>query len=157
MTKEQKAEERKDLQLEIKARRELLNRLGHPMKLLEAAAEKEKAKREERVARAREYATAEDAHEAFGWGVISEEEYEAIAAAFEAGEAYVENTVTPVEAALHILKEFSGRLSSEVRSFEFDLLPAEEQIKHMEAAEKHREEMEARRAARRGQTEGGKT
>lgn len=156
MTIDQKAEERKALELETKGRRELLHRLEHPTTLLKAAVAKEKARREERVIRARDYKTVDEAHDAYGWGAITEDEYRAIAEAIEAGEEYIENAVTPVELAAKILTDFTSRLSSELRSLEFELLPIEEQVKRMEAAEKRREEMEARRAARRsgGETDG---
>lgn len=148
MTTDQKAEERKALELEIKGRRELLRRLEHPAKLLKAAGEKERIRREERTALAREYQTVNEAHDAYGWDIITEDEYRAIVKAIEAGEEYVENTTTPADLAAKILTDFTSRLSSELRSLEFELLPVEEQVKRMEAADKRREEMEARRAAR---------
>jgi hypothetical protein len=156
VTTDQKAEEHKAIQLEAKGRRELLCRLEHPAKLLKAAGDKERIRREERTAQARQYQTVNEAQDAYGWDVITEDEYRAIVKAIEAGEEYVTNTVTPVELAAKILTDFTSRLSSELRGLEFELLPVDEQLKRMEAAEKRREEMEARRATRRsgGGTDG---
>ncbi|MDD3231450.1 MAG: hypothetical protein PHE09_19895 [Oscillospiraceae bacterium] len=144
-----KATERNELQLEIKARKELIKRLAYPLDQLTKADAKERSKREERTAALSEYKTQEDAHEAYGYDVITEEEYQAICEALEAGEKYVTETMTPVSLAMKILRDFIRHMESELRSLEFELLPPEEQTRRMEAAEKHREEMEARRERRR--------
>lgn len=153
MTTDQKEEERKAIQLEVKARQELLRRLEHPIKLLKVAGEKERIRREERVTQAHEYKTIDEAQEAYGWGYLSDDEYHAIKEAIESGEEYIENTISPVELAAKILIDFTSRISSEIRSLEFELLPLEEQIMRMEAAEKRREEIAERKAAR-GRSEG---
>lgn len=145
---DQKEKDRRATELEAKARKELLRRLEHPLKLLKTAGEKERAKREERITSAREYKTIVDAQEAYGWGYLSDDEYHAIKEAIENGEEYIENSISPVELAAKLLSDFTRRISSELRGLVFDLLPIEEQIKRMEAAEKRREEMEARKEAR---------
>lgn len=118
---------REALRLEIKARKELIKRLNHPKKLLAAAAQKKKDSRVKRIENARQYRDERDAQEAYGWGFITEEEYDEIRAALAAGDEYVEKTTTPVEVAERMLASFISRLSSEVASLEFDLLPASEQ------------------------------
>ena len=143
-----KKAERNELQLEIKARKELVKRLAYPLDQLSKADAKERTKREERAAALSEYKTQEDAHEAYGYDLITEEEYQAICEALEAGEKYVTETMTPVSLAMKILRDFIRRIESESRSLEFELLPPEEQTKRMEAAEKQREEMAARHERR---------
>lgn len=143
-----KKTERNELQLEIKARKELVKRLAYPLDQLAKADAKERTKREERAAALSEYKTQEEAHEAYGYDIITEEEYRAICDAIEAGEKYVTETMTPVSLAMKILRDLIRRMESESRSLEFELLSPEEQAKRMEAAEKHREEMAARRERR---------
>lgn len=136
MTDKEK-KEREELNFEIKARKELLRRLEHPRKLLKAAAQKEYDKRQTLVNH-EEYASVDEAHEAYGYGYITEAEFDAIREAFEKGQDYVENTTTPVEAANRLLIEFAVRLEREVRSFEFDLLPAAEQDRIRKESEERR-------------------
>ena len=77
---------------------------------------------------ASEYESIEDAHTAYGYDCITETEYYEIVKIFEQGNEYVEKHLSAQEVAVKILGEFIGRLNSEIRSFEFDLLPAKEQI-----------------------------
>jgi hypothetical protein len=144
--KNKQKEERSSLELEIKARKELIKRLNHPAELLKVAAKKESDRRSERVNSLREYKTYSEAQEAYGWGIITEEEFYVIAKALEEGDEYIENTRTPTEIANEMLKEFIVRLDKEVRSFEFELLPPEEQ----ERIRKEHEELRARIEARKG-------
>lgn len=148
MTFDQRVSEKKSITLEINARRELLRRLAFPMKQLKNMEEKDKIQRELRVAQNRTYQTVNEAQDAYGWDLITEDEYRDIVTALETGEDYIVNAVTSTSAALQMLSEFIGRISSDIRSLEFELLPPEEQIKRMEAADKRREEMLARREER---------
>lgn len=143
MTDKEK-QEREDLKFEIKARKELLKRLEYPIKLIKDAAQKEYDKRQARIEKNREFATWEEAHEAYGYGYLTEEEFRAISDAFELGQEYVDNTTTPVEAASRMLLEFSGRLRREIASMDFELLPAEEQ----ERIRKDTEEKKKKRGQR---------
>lgn len=139
-----KKEERDGIVLEIKARKELRKRLDHPLKLIKAAAEKELQKRQARVEKNREFKTYEEAHEAYGWGTITEQEFREIAEAIESGQEYVENTRTPVEIASDMLREITGRLEREIRDFEFLLLPEEEQARILREAEDRKKRREKR-------------
>lgn len=141
-------EEREAIVLEVKARKELLKRLSHPSKLLTAAVEKERAQREERVARMQEYKTEGEIMDAYGYEVITDDERRQLLEALETGQQYVANTTTPTSAALSILKDFLRGLEKEVNGFEFELLPAEEQDRRLREAERFKEEQAARRARR---------
>lgn len=144
-----KPDERKELQLELRARRELVRRLAYPLSQLEKADAKEQARREERSAALSEYKTQQEVHDAYGYDVITEDEYRQICETLEAGEKYVAETLTPVNLALRILRKFVGSMDREARDIEFELLPVEEQNRRREASEARRAEMEARKEARR--------
>lgn len=144
-----KNDERKELQLEIKARKEVTKRLAYPIDQLVKADAKERTKREERAASLSEYKTITEAQDAYGYGLITDDEYHAICEAIESGEKYVEETTTPVNLALKILRDFTRRMENEIRSLEFELLPPEEQNKRLAESEARRAEMEARKEARR--------
>lgn len=150
MNIDQKNEQRKALELEVAARRELLRRLDHPLKLLEVATDKETAKAEQRMERNRKYKTVEEIQDAYGYEEITDEERGALIEALEAGKEYVNNAMTPLRAALGILRDFTGRLSREASDLEFGLLPPEEQASRLKAADERMEAMLARRAERRG-------
>lgn len=137
-------EYRKETELEIKARKELARRLDHPLKLLEAAAEKEQKKRKERIESLSEYKSYREAQDAYGWEIITEEEFDEIVRILEEGTEKLEKERTPVEVAKNILNRFINGLVSEVASFEFDLLPEEEK----ERIRQKNDEILARRAAR---------
>ena len=138
--------EHEALALEAKARKELRKRLENPLKLIAVAAEKEVQKRQARVERARDFKTYEEAHEAYGWGYITEQEFQDIVDAMERGQEYVETARTPVELAADMLREFCGRIERETRDFEFMMLPVEEQ------ARIEREAMERAEKRKRGKT-----
>lgn len=137
-------EEREALRLEIKARKELERRLEHPLKLLEVAAEKEQKKRQERIERLTEYKSYREAQDAYGWELITEEEFDEIVRILEDGTESIEKETTPVEIAKNLLNKFIGNLHYEAASFEFDLLPEAEK----ERVRQKNEEILARRAAR---------
>lgn len=139
-------EQRNALATEAKIREILLKRLTHPAELLKTAAKKEAGRREARVNSAREYKTYEEAQEAYGWGLITDEEFSGIAKALEEGDEYIETEQTPTELASEMLREFMARLEGDLRSFKFEMLPPEEQ----ERIHKESEERRARREARKG-------
>lgn len=142
--KDRKQEEREAITLEIKARKELLRRLDHPQKLIQAAAEKEAKKRKERIEKLTEYKSYQEAQDAYGWEIITEEEFDEIVRIMETGTEEIEKEITPVEVAEHILAEFIGGLMRDIGGLEFDLLSPEEQLRVMERNDKIR----ARRAER---------
>lgn len=132
---------RADLRHEIKARSLVVKRLEHPLALAKAAAEK---KRNERIARLEElgeYKTYEEAHDAYGWGFITAEEFESIKNFLEHKEE-LKSERSAEEYAADILQEFVARLRREITSFQFELLPKEEQQR---IQQQHAELLERRR------------
>lgn len=116
-------------ELEIKARKELLKKLKQTQAHLHQQAQKKLNKRKEKIKAASEYESIEEAHNAYGYDLISEEEFNNIKTIFEKGENYVEHQISPQEAAETILNRIMENLIYEIKCFEFDLLPPEKQAK----------------------------
>ena len=127
----------KEQKLEINAIHYLVKRLKPLLNSLESNVAKEDDKRKKRFEELSEYKTYEDAHEAYGWGYITEAELRRI----ETQQWRVDNIDTKARIALTALRRFVSRLNSDARSLEFELLPEEEQIKCMLAREEHEERM----------------
>lgn len=134
MTDKEK-KERESTILEIQSRTVVLEKIENAYKRLKKQAEAQYEKRKEKVQAASEYESIEDAHTAYGYDCITETEYYEIIKIFEQGEEYVEKHLSAQEVAVKILGEFIGRLNSEIRSFEFDLLPPEEQVRILQEQE----------------------
>ena len=135
MTEKEK-QERESVKLEIRARKEVLKKLDNPYKRLRQQADSNYEKRKARVQAAREYRSVEEAHDAWGYDCITEEEFEEIKRVFELGDEYMEKHLSPQEVAVEILGRFISGLYTEIKSFEFDLLSPEEQACIFEQREK---------------------
>ena len=129
----------KENELEITAREELLRRLERPLKLLKDRATVQRTKRLLKEQAFREYRTVDEAHEAYGYGFISEKQYKEIAVAIENKDEELATLVFPEEAAASILCRFMNRLINEIETFKFELLPPEEQSRILEERNKKSE------------------
>lgn len=134
MTDKEK-KEREALNLEIRSRKAVLEKIENAYQRLKKQALANYEKRKAKVQQASEYKTVEELHDAWGYDCITEDEYYEILKIFEQGEEYVEKHLSPQEVGVKILGEFIGRLMSEIRSFEFELLPPEEQARILQARE----------------------
>ena len=132
------------VKLELKARLDLLKRLQFPMKQLHKAVEKETAERQKREKALLSYETLADAQEAYGYGEISQEEYDMIQESFEHMEDVVLGTVTPTSIAHGILYDFIRNLKSEVYDLEFETKSPEEQDRIRRESEERRERVNRR-------------
>ena len=103
-----------------------MKRLQFPLDQAKKAADRQLAKREALVASATQYKDIEDARNAYGWGFITEEEFDTIYEIFERGEATLAMR-SPEEMAYDILKDMVNGLNHDIAGFEFELLPAKEQ------------------------------
>lgn len=122
--------EREAILLEIQSRKVVLEKIENAYIRLKKQAEANYEKRKLKAQQATgEYKTVDEAHDAWGYDCITEKQYYEILKIFEQGEEYVEKHLSPQEVAVKILGGFIGRLNSEIRSFEFDLLPPEEQVR----------------------------
>ena len=139
------------LNLEIRARKEVLRKIENAYKRLKKQAE---ANYEKRKAKA-QYKSIEEAHDAWGYDCITEQEYNEIVKIFELGAEYVEKHLSPQEVAVKILGEFMGRLSSEIRSFVFDLLPSDEQVRLLREKDEWQEKLNVRECTNQDKRKGG--
>lgn len=135
MTEKEK-QERESIELEIRARKIVLKKLGNPYKLLRQQAETNYEKRKRSVQSASEYRNIEEARDAWGYDCITEEEFEEIKRIFELGDEYVKKHLSPQEVAVEILGRFISGLHTEISSFEFELLPPDEQVRILQEREK---------------------
>lgn len=139
---ESKQELRKALKQEIAARKLVMKRLQSPLAHAKALAEKVKAARIKRIEELSEYKSYRDAQDAYGYGCITEEEFDAIVDFLENSEQLKEQTSVEEHAA-NILADFVNGLSREIAGLEFELLPPEKQKeirnKNYELLERRRE------------------
>ena len=138
-----KEQERKELTIERDARLELVKRLTHPLNLLKQASAKEKAKRVAKIDKLKKFDNYEEAHDAWGWELITDEELEEAKDFFEKGEEYINKTFSVAEVAESLLCQFIARLKREAGGIEFELLPPAEQARILAEEEKRRKEREA--------------
>ena len=115
-----------DLAFEVKCREILIKRLAAPLAALTKVVDKENNKRQERAAELSLYQTEQEAHDAYGYGYITWDEFLSIQKRFEDLEFAEANPTTVTAAALDMLKEFVGRLQSDIRHFEWTALPDSE-------------------------------
>ena len=123
---ESKQELRKALQQEIAARKLVMKRLRSPLQHAQALAEKTKAARIKRIEELSEYKSYYDAQEAYGFGAITEDEFDAIVDFLENSEQLKEQKSVEEHAA-NILADFVNGLSREIAGLEFELLPPKKQ------------------------------
>ncbi|MGN0789051.1 MAG: hypothetical protein ACI4MY_03870 [Christensenellales bacterium] len=108
---------RKENLIEIKARQEVLKRLEYPYKQLKVATEKEVEKRKAKIEKMKQYKSLDEAHELWGFDVISDKEYEEAIEFFENSEKFINEPII-VEYALRILGSVMGGLRYEISAFE---------------------------------------
>lgn len=138
---DQEKQNRADLRYEIKARSLVVKRLEHPLALAKAAAEKKRNERLARLEELGEYKTYAEAHDAYGWGWITEDEFASITAFLEHKEE-MKSERSAEEYAADMMQELVGRLKREISGLQFELLPKKEQqrIQQQQAAllERHK-------------------
>lgn len=134
---------RDDLKMKIEARKEVLKKIENPFKRLQAQADKNFQKRKDKMDAAKTYSSVEEAREMWGYDAITEDELHDVERFFEEGEDFIANRIPPQEYAVRILGEFVSRLRSDIRSFEFELLPMEEQIRLLQEQEERREKVKS--------------
>lgn len=137
-----KQEMRKALKQEIAARKLVMKRLRSPLQHAQALAEKKKQERIARIEELSTYKSYYEAQEAYGFGMITEEEFDEIVEFLENNEELKQQTSVEEHAA-NILGEFVNGLSREIAGLEFELLPPEKQkeirAKNYELLEQRRE------------------
>lgn len=127
--------------LEIAWREELLNRLEAPENTLKRKFEKEHMKREARFTELQQYSSLEEAHDAYGYGEITLEEYDLICQNFNEAE----NIKTPVSAALDELVSIRARLKKDIEYFKWEALTDAEKREIEHRNEAYKQELHERR------------
>ena len=127
MTDKEKSE-RKEIRKEIKARRIVIKKLDTALRALERIAKREQFERQTEREKLMEYKTYNEAQEAYGWGQITEEEFNEIVKFLDDMEEYL-NIRTANDLAIKIIRSFRSVLSGEIDGIKFDLLPKKEQEK----------------------------
>lgn len=143
MTKQDRA----DLKLAIRARKEVLRRLETPIKRLEEKVQREKTDRAVRREALRTYKTEREIQDAYGYDMITEEERLQLLAELEGDRSYIEETGTTASEALAILREFAVRMEHDIQHFEFEPLPEKEQIRILQEREERRKKALERKEA----------
>lgn len=124
----------KDLLFEIRWRKALIKKLVPFTEKFSKRAESMKAKEIAKQSNLRSlYPSEEEAHEAFGYGEITEDEYRQIAENLA-----VPDAPTIDSAARDEMKEFISRLKREVKDFEWEMLPEEKRDAIRNANDKYR-------------------
>ena len=81
--------------LEIQSRKEVLKKIENAYKRLKKQAEANYEKRKANVQAASEYKSIDEAHDAWGYDCITEQEYNEIVKVFEQGAEFVEKHLSP--------------------------------------------------------------
>ena len=118
-----------DNEFEIRCRRYLVKRLAVLKNDIEKTVAKEKEARKTQIERLCRFKDMDEAVEAYGYGDITEDEYQEVCDALEKGAAFVEFTKTPKAASLEILKDFIRRQEREIDDFEWSMKSPEEQAR----------------------------
>lgn len=141
-------QERKTTKAAVGAIKDILKRLEYPKKQLENAANKAINKRKEIVEKLTKYKDEDDLRDAYGYGCITEEEYERLLDLMREGQEAIENDHSSAELALDYLKRYIGELCTELHALEFDLLPEKEKDRIRQQNYEIAMKREARRKAR---------
>ena len=118
--------ERKDIRVEIKARKIVMKKLDTAIKALEQTCARERKEKEEKREKLLSYKSYQDAQDAYGWGYITEEEFDEITEFMESSQKLVDES-TAEDIAVKTLKQWHGWMTSEIAELEFQLLPEKEQ------------------------------
>lgn len=140
--------ERNDLKLELAARKMVLKKIESAKRSFSGRIAKVKEDRQNRKDALSEYKNEDEILDAYGWGFITEEEYDRLREEFEKGQESIDNEVSSVELADNILNGWAKIMRSDISELEFELLPKKKQD---EIREKNYEiilERQKRRTAR---------
>lgn len=143
MTDKEK-KERKSIRVEIKARKLVIKKLATAISALQKTADRKKAEKTAKREKLLEYKTYNEAQDAYGYGFITEEEFDEIVEFLEKSQAIVDEP-TAEELALKILLNWRHHMGLEIANLEFEMLPKEEQSRILEKNIEILQKREARR------------
>ena len=125
MTDKEK-QERRSLRIEIKARKLIIKKLETAINALQKTADRQKAEKQAEREKMLAYKSYNEAQDAYGWGLITEEEFDAIVEFLESSQEIVDEP-TAEEIAVKTLMNWQHHMGAEIANLEFELLPKEEQ------------------------------
>lgn len=143
MTDKEK-KERKSIRVEIKARKLVIKKLATAISALQKTADRQKAEKTAKREKLLEYKTYNEAQDAYGYGFITEEEFDEIVEFLEKSQQIVDEP-TAEELALKILLNWRHHMGLEIANLEFEMLPKEEQSRILEKNIEILQKREARR------------
>lgn len=143
MTDKEK-KERKSIRVEIKARKLVIKKLATAISALQKTADRQKAEKTAKREKLLEYKTYNEAQDAYGYGFITEEEFDEIVEYLEKSQEIVDEP-TAEELALKILLNWRHHMGLEIANLEFEMLPKEEQSRILEKNIEILQKREARR------------
>lgn len=143
MTDKEK-KERKSIRVEIKARKLVIKKLVTAISALQKTADRQKAEKTAKREKLLEYKTYNEAQDAYGYGFITEEEFDEIVEFLEKSQQIVDEP-TAEELALKILLNWRHHMGLEIANLEFEMLPKEEQSRILEKNIEILQKREARR------------
>lgn len=117
--------EKKDLKIELKSRQLVLKKLETARRALEKSCKRIQDERAVREAELSEYKNEDEIADAYGWGFMSEEEYDDLIARFREGKEAIRNEKSAEEIAAEILSGWIRITEGDIDSLKFDLLPDE--------------------------------
>ena len=133
----------REIKDEIKIRRLVIKKLDTAITALDKTTERTKAEKRAKLEELMEYKTYNEAQDAYGWGMITEKEFDQICDMLEHKEKTVE-TPGIEECASNILKELRTSMYKDIHHYEFELLPREERLRILkEQAERARKNKES--------------
>lgn len=145
MTDKEK-KERKEYRVEMKARKLVIKKLETAISVLKKTADRQKAEKQAKREKMLTYGSYDDALDAYGWGIITQEEFDEIADFLEKSQEYVDEP-TAEEIAVKILVNWQHHMGAEIANIEFEMLPKEEQSrildKNLEILRKREERRKA--------------
>lgn len=145
MTKEQK----NDLRVELKSRKIIKKKLETAIRDLSRTIDRIRNERLNRIEQLSQYKNEDDLADAYGWGFISESEYDTLLNQMRDGKEKISEEISAEEIAAGMLRGWLKITEDDIVSLEFDLLSNSKK----EEIRKRNEEITARREARRREQE----
>ena len=125
MTDKEK-QERRSLRVEIKARKLIIKKLETAINALQKTADRQRAERQAEREKLLEFKSYNDAQDAYGWGLITEEKFDRITTFLESSQNAVDEP-TAEDIAIKTLLNWQQHMGAEIANIEFNMLPKEEQ------------------------------
>lgn len=141
---------KKDIRVELKARKIVKRKLESAINAIEPTVLKTIDSREKRKETLLQYKDERELQDAYGWGFITEEEYDALLLQLREGTEAIDAEKSAHEIAKEILVGWLKITLSDISSLEFDLLPEKKQNEIRERNYQIAMEREERRRKREG-------